>query len=79
MPKQQSWQPKELNEDQMPNNLQVIPVQYRPEVILRFSEQKTLLSGLLDKAGSMRFSTRTISVSPLPRLHRVSLQANLFQ
>ena len=52
--KQQPWQPKQLNEDQMRNNLQVIPVQYRPEVILRFSDQKTLLlSGLLDKAGSI--------------------------
>jgi hypothetical protein len=54
LPKQQPWQPKQLNEDQMRNNLQVIPVQYRPEVILRFSEQKTLLlSGLLDKPGSI--------------------------
>jgi len=53
-PKQQPWQPKPLNEDQMRNNVQVIPVQYRPEVILRFSEQKTLLlSGLLDKPGSI--------------------------
>jgi zinc carboxypeptidase len=52
LPKQQPWQPKELNEDQMRNNPQVIPVEYRPEVILRFSDQKTLLlSGLLDKAG----------------------------
>jgi hypothetical protein len=54
LPKQQPWQPKQLNEDQMRNNVQVIPVQYRPEVILRFTEQKTLLlSGLLDKAGSI--------------------------
>jgi hypothetical protein len=54
LPKQQPWQPKALNEDQMRNNVQVIPVQYRPEVILRFSEQKTLLlSGLLDKPGSI--------------------------
>jgi hypothetical protein len=54
LPKQQPWQPKELNEDQMRNNVQVIPVQYRPEVILRFSDQKTLLlSGLLDKATSI--------------------------
>jgi hypothetical protein len=52
--KQQPWQPKSLNEDQVRNNVQVIPVQYRPEVILRFSEQKTLLlSGLLDKPGSI--------------------------
>jgi hypothetical protein len=50
--KQQPWQAKQLNEDQMRNNPQVIPVAYRPEVILRFSDQKTLLlSGLLDKAG----------------------------
>ena len=54
MPKQQPWQPKQLNEDQMRNNLQVIPVQYRPEVILRFSDQKSLLlSGLLDKGASI--------------------------
>ncbi len=52
VPKPQPWQPKPLNEDQIRNNLQVIPVQYRPEVVLRFSDQKTLLlSGLLDKAG----------------------------
>jgi hypothetical protein len=54
MPKQQPWQPKQLNEDQMRNNLQVIPVALRPEVVLRFSDQKTLLlSGLLDKAGTI--------------------------
>ncbi len=41
IPKQEPWQPKQLNEDQMRNNPQVIPVQYRPEVILRFSDQKT--------------------------------------
>ncbi|MGH9596597.1 MAG: M14 family zinc carboxypeptidase, partial [Edaphobacter sp.] len=53
-PKTQPWQPKPLNEDQMRNNLQVIPVPYRPEVILRFSDQKTmLLSGLLDKPTSI--------------------------
>jgi hypothetical protein len=53
-PKTQPWQPRPLNEDQMRNNLQVIPVQYRPEVILRFSDQKTLLlSGLLDKPTSI--------------------------
>jgi len=54
IPKQQPWQPKALNEDQLRNNLQAIPLQYRPEVILRFSEQKTLLlSGLLDKPASI--------------------------
>ena len=53
-PKTQPWQPRPLNEDQVRNNLQVIPVQYRPEVILRFSDQKTLLlSGLLDKPTSI--------------------------
>jgi hypothetical protein len=54
LPKQQPWQPKALNEDQLRNNVQVIPAQYRPEVVLRFTEQKTLLlSGLLDKPGSI--------------------------
>ena len=53
-PKVQPWQARPLNEDQLRNNLQAIPAQYRPEVILRFSDQKSLLlSGLLDKAGSI--------------------------
>ena len=52
--KPQPWQPRPLNEDQMRNNLQVIPVAYRPEVILRFNDAKTLLlSGLLDKGASI--------------------------
>ena len=38
----------------MRNNPSVIPAQYRPDVILRFSDAKTmLLSGLLDKAASI--------------------------
>jgi hypothetical protein len=53
-PKQQPWEAKALNEDQLRNNLQAIPVEFRPEVILRFSEQKSLLlSGLLDKPASI--------------------------
>jgi hypothetical protein len=52
--KQKAWEPRKLNEEQMRNNPSVIPAQYRPEVILRFSDAKTLLlSGLLDKAGSI--------------------------
>ncbi|HUY93638.1 MAG TPA: M14 family zinc carboxypeptidase [Terracidiphilus sp.] len=52
--KQQPWQPRELNEDQMRNNPSVIPVQYRPDVILRFSDAKSmLLSGLLDHANGI--------------------------
>ncbi|WP_263381810.1 M14 family zinc carboxypeptidase [Granulicella arctica] len=52
--KQQPWEAKVLNEDQMRNNLLVIPKEYRPEVILRFSDSKTmLLSGLLDKQASI--------------------------
>ncbi len=54
IPKPQPWQPTPLNEDQLRNNLQAIPVPLRPEVILRFSDQKTLLlSGLLDKPASI--------------------------
>jgi hypothetical protein len=75
LPKQQPWQPKELNEDQMRNNVQVIPVQYRPEVILRFSEQKTLLlSGLLDKAAPI--SERAIVVNAHLGAGNVLLFAN---
>ncbi len=49
--KQQPWEAKVLNEEQMRNNPLVIPPQFRPEVILRFNDAKTmLLSGLLDKA-----------------------------
>jgi hypothetical protein len=52
--KQQPWEPKHLNEDETRNNPQVIPVQDRPDVILRFSDAKTLLlDGLLDKAPSI--------------------------
>jgi hypothetical protein len=52
--KQQPWEPKKLNEDEMRNNLSVIPAELRPEVILRFSDGKTLLlDGLLDKGNSI--------------------------
>jgi hypothetical protein len=53
-PKQEAWQPKALNEEQMRNNPLVIPAALRPEVILRFDEKKKLLlSGLLDKSDSI--------------------------
>ena len=49
--KEKPWEPRALTEEQTRNNPQVIPTPYRPEVILRFTEAKTmLLSGLLDKA-----------------------------
>jgi hypothetical protein len=52
--KQQPWEARKLNEEQTRNNPSVIPAEYRPDVILRFTEAKTLLlSGLLDKAGSI--------------------------
>jgi hypothetical protein len=52
--KQQPWEPKPLDEEQTRNNPQVIPIQERPDVILRFSDAKTLLlDGLLDKAASI--------------------------
>jgi hypothetical protein len=52
LPKQQPWEARQLDEEQTRNNPRVIPVQYRPSVILRFSDSKSLLlSGLLDKAG----------------------------
>jgi hypothetical protein len=52
--KQQPWEPKHLNEEQTRNNPRIIPVQNRPDVILRFSDSKNLLlDGLLDKASSI--------------------------
>jgi hypothetical protein len=52
--KQQPWEAKQLDEEQTRNTPQVIPVQSRPDVILRFSDGKSLLlDGLLDKASSI--------------------------
>jgi hypothetical protein len=52
--KQQPWEPAHLDEEQTRNNPLVIPGQSRPEVILRFSEGKSLLlDGLLDKGSSI--------------------------
>jgi hypothetical protein len=52
--KQQPWEPRPLDEELTRNNPLVIPVQSRPDVILRFSDGKNLLlDGLLDKAGSI--------------------------
>jgi hypothetical protein len=52
--KQQPWEAKKLNEEEMRNNLSVLPASLRPEVILRFSEGKSLLlDGLLDKGSSI--------------------------
>ena len=52
--KQQPWEAKKLDEEQTRNNPEVIPVQNRPDVILRFSDAKTLLlDGLLDKGSSI--------------------------
>jgi len=52
--KQQPWEPKPLDEEETRNNPLVIPIQGRPDVILRFSDAKTLLlDGLLDKASSI--------------------------
>jgi len=52
--KQKPWEPKALNEDELRNNISVLPAGDRPEVILRFAEAKSLLlSGLLDKANGI--------------------------
>src|SRR5271166_5541085 len=52
--KQQPWEPRPLDEELTRNNPLVIPLQGRPDVILRFSDGKSLLlDGLLDKAGSI--------------------------
>jgi hypothetical protein len=52
--KQQPWEARKLNEEEMRNNLSLIPAELRPSVILRFSDGKSLLlDGLLDKGGSI--------------------------
>jgi len=52
--KQEPWEAKKLNEEEMRNNLSLIPAAMRPEVILRFDGNKgLLLDGLLDKGGSI--------------------------
>jgi hypothetical protein len=52
--KQQPWEAKKLNEEEMRNNLSLIPAELRPDVILRFSEAKSLLlDGLLDKGAAI--------------------------
>ena len=52
--KPKPWEAMPLNEEEMRNNPSVIPALLRPEVILRFSDAKTmLLSGLLDSASSI--------------------------
>ncbi len=52
--KQQPWEAKRLDEEDIRNNPQVIPVALRPDVILRFSDAKSLLlDGLLDKASAI--------------------------
>ena len=52
--KQQPWQARKLNEEQTRNNPLVIPPELRPDVILRFADNKgLLLDGLLDKGGSI--------------------------
>lgn len=52
--KQQPWEAAHLDEEQTRNNPQVIPQESRPDVILRFSDSKTLLlDGLLDKGSAI--------------------------
>jgi hypothetical protein len=52
--KPKPWQAKKLNEDQMRNNLSLIPEDLRPSVVLRLSGAKDLLlDGLLAKPTSI--------------------------
>ena len=52
--RQKPWEARQLDEEQTRNNPQVIPVQERPDVILRFSDSKgLLLDGLLDKSSAI--------------------------
>jgi Zinc carboxypeptidase len=49
LPSPKPWEATPLNEEQARNNPYVIPAEYRPNVILRYAEQKDLLAdGLLE-------------------------------
>ena len=52
LPDAKPWEAVPLNEEQSRHNPYVIPVNERPDVVLRFTDNKNLLiSGLLDKGG----------------------------
>jgi len=52
--KVQPWEAKKLNEEELRDNMNVIPAELRPDVILRFADGKgLLLDGLLDKGNSI--------------------------
>ena len=52
--KQEPWEAKKLNEEEMRDNMNVIPEKLRPNVILRFADGKgLLLDGLLDKGSAI--------------------------
>ena len=52
-PKPKAWEPMPLNEEQSRNNPNVIPAELRPQVLLRYADQDSLLvSGLLDSGQS---------------------------
>jgi hypothetical protein len=54
LPAPKAWQPTPLNEDQERNNPYLIPAEYRPSVIVRYSAMKDLLlSGLLEGGDSV--------------------------
>ena len=54
LPNPKPWEARELNDEQVRNNPNVIPAPLRPEVILRFAAAKDLLvSGLLDKGAAI--------------------------
>jgi hypothetical protein len=54
LPSPKPWQATPLNEDQERNNAYLIPVEYRPQVILRYAAAKDLLlSGLLESGDAV--------------------------
>jgi hypothetical protein len=54
LPSPKPWQATPLNEDQERNNAYLIPVEYRPQVILRYAGAKDLLlSGLLENGDAV--------------------------
>jgi hypothetical protein len=75
-PTVQPWQATPITDEQMRNPLGIIPVDQRPRVVLRFSDQRELLvSGLLDGGGDI--AQRPVVVdAPLEKGHIVLFANN---
>ena len=75
-PKVEPWQATPVTDEQLRNGINVIPVQQRPRVILRYSDARDLLvSGLLDGGSEIAQRPAVIDV-PLSKGHVILFSPN---